>query len=63
MMHGTTNIKYIEDVYNLCMNHFRLDYNTNWNHTKCEHGLQDTNHTILVSLCTALNHMGRLTSD
>jgi len=45
------------------MNHFRLDYNINWNHTKYEHGLLATNHIILVSMGTELLHLGRLTSD
>ena len=40
------------------MNHFRLDYNINWNHTICEHRLQDTNHIILVSKGTELHHVG-----
>ena len=45
------------------MNHFRLDCNINWTHIKCEHGLQDANNIILVSMGTELHHLGRLTSD
>jgi hypothetical protein len=54
---------YAEGVYNLCMNHLRLDYNINWNQTKFEHGLQDTNHVFLIPLGTELHHQGRLACD